>query len=345
MIKNPRAVKGDEDGARLLNVAISRARHRVMLIANFGFLRHKAPTGGKLEQLLDYFEEFGESIRANDLLTLGQEDWSDGLSHLGGDDRYGFSDQDASVFTEGTFYPGFTEDLRQAQHSILIFSPFLTERGTSRWIELLRHAINRGVLVRLVTRPPGDQGGVLEDGLPQTVSSIREIGIAVDHRARMHEKIALIDDEILWHGSLNILSHRDTSESMLRIRSPSACAQVGRFVTTPTGKKEKSNICEGENPRCPNCQEFVIWKNGRFGVYFECDRCGTKIDSRTGKAKPGRLIVNTRRRPNIPTQVDQSKPCPRPGCGGQLVKKIGPRGPFLGCTNYRRNGCRQSENI
>ncbi len=31
-------------------------------------------------------------------------------------------------------------------------------------------------------------------------------------------------------------------------------------------------------------------------------------------------------------------PCPR--CGGQLVVKHGPKGEFLGCTNYRSSGCK-----
>lgn len=30
--------------------------------------------------------------------------------------------------------------------------------------------------------------------------------------------------------------------------------------------------------------------------------------------------------------------CPR--CGGQLVTKNGPKGPFIGCTNYRSQGCK-----
>ena len=186
----------------------------------------------------------------------------------------------------------------------------------------------------------------MEDGLPETVRAIRKLGIPVDHRARIHEKIAIIDGEILWHGSLNILSHRDTSESMLRIRSPSACARLAGYVTTPSARKQQTNICEAENPRCPKCREFTIWKNGRYGVYFECDACGTKIDSRrpqATKAEPRRRVA--RRGTERNSANYDSKPCPRPGCGGRLVKKTGPRGQFLGCTNYRSKNCRASENI
>ena len=35
----------------------------------------------------------------------------------------------------------------------------------------------------------------------------------------MHEKIAVIDSRIVWVGSLNILSHKNASEIMMRIDS------------------------------------------------------------------------------------------------------------------------------
>jgi hypothetical protein len=76
------------------------------------------------------------------------------------------------------------------------------------------------VRVRILTRPPEEPGGGTTDEVGEVVCALRDLGVAVDLRARMHEKIAVLDDRILWHGSLNLLSHRDTRESMLRIESP-----------------------------------------------------------------------------------------------------------------------------
>ena len=339
-----RAVRIDEDGSRLLNVAISRARHRVVLVGNFRYLRDNAPAGGKLEQLLDYFEQFGELIGSHDLLRPGEVDWSNGFSALEIDQDLTLTDENFSVSTEGTFYSRFAQDIRKAQHAILIFSPFLTGRGAGNWTDLLRNAIDRGLLVRIVTCPPGDHGGILEEGLVANINAIRELGITVDYRARMHEKIAIIDDEILWHGSLSILSHRDTAESMLRIESSSACAQVAKFVATPTPRKEKASLYEPENPACPDCSSFMVWKNGQFGIYFECKSCRRKIDTRTGRVR-SQNKVSTKGSSKSLIQSNGSKPCPRSGCDGQLVQRIGSRGPFLGCSNYRSNGCRHTENI
>lgn len=52
------------------------------------------------------------------------------------------------------------------------------------------------------------------------------LGLHVTMRDRIHEKLAIIDEAILWEGSLNILSHANTSERMNRWQSRSKVHEV-----------------------------------------------------------------------------------------------------------------------
>jgi hypothetical protein len=327
----------EETGARLLNVAVSRAREHVILVANFEYLRAKAPPSGYVNRLLDRFEEQGELLDVGALLRLGQDDWITGLQAIGVGEFH-LPKEAEGWFTEGTFYPAFAQDLRDVRKSIVIFSPFITQRGASRWVDFLRPALEREVAVRLVTRPPGDQGGVLEQGLTETIEQLRRLGVVVDLRKRMHEKIAIVDEEILWHGSLNILSHRDTSESMLRISSRSACEQLAHFVTTPVGRKDtRPEWGAGENPSCLVCGRATVWNDGRFGIYFKCEdeQCPGIINAKDrGRSHPQAT-------PKKAPGWSASRACPSPGCGGRLMQRTGRRGGFLGCTHYPR--CRYTE--
>jgi phosphatidylserine/phosphatidylglycerophosphate/cardiolipin synthase-like enzyme len=179
----------------------------------------------------------------------------------------------AGAFTEGTFYPAFARDLARARESILILSPFATGPGTARWADSLRAAVARGVRVRIVTRPAEEFGGGGTEEVAELVRGLRRIGVAVDLRARMHEKVAILDGRILWHGSLNILSHRDTSESMLWLESPAACHQLGRFLSPPAGRREEEEALGFDppgNPECPTCGGPTVWNDGRQGIWFEC---------------------------------------------------------------------------
>lgn len=290
----------------------------------------------------------GEALDLGALLPLAERDWIDGL-HRVLPATFDFPEGAAGAFTEGTFYPAFLKDLARARQSIVIFSPFATGGGTARWIDSLRAALCRGVRVRVLTRPPKEFGGGQTDEVTDLVRALRDLNVTVDLRARMHEKIAILDGRILWHGSLNILSHRDTHESMLRIESPTVCQQLGRFLGTSTGRPEEDaapSLDTPENPPCPECGGPTVWNDGRYGIYFECEDadCEGKVDARRGRSQTrNRGGRQSRRRRSQRASTDTGRMCPEPGCGGRLAEREGRFGRFLGCTNYPR--CRYTDNL
>ncbi|GAB4222352.1 MAG: AAA domain-containing protein [Acidobacteriota bacterium] len=337
------ATRIDEDGARLLNVALSRARHHVVLVANFGYLRSNAPREGYVRQLLRHFEARGEALDLAKLLPLGERDWIDGLRRVF-PASFDLPEGAAGAFTERTFYPAFSRDIERARESIVILSPFATEAGTARWADALRAAVARGVRVRVVTRPLQELGGGETAEMAKLIRGLRELGVSVDLRARMHEKLAILDRRVLWHGSLNILSHRDTSESMLRLESPAACRQLGRFLSPPAGRRDEDApaFSAAGNPECPKCGGPTVWNDGRYGIWFKCEDpdCDGRFDPRRRGTLSGTSRRTGRRRRGGVTDAGGT-PCPEPGCGGTLRERRGRYGPFLGCSRYPQ--CRYTQ--
>jgi adenylate kinase family enzyme len=280
-----KATSIDEDGARLLNVATSRARKHVILLGNFHYLMMKAPKGAYVRRLVDHFMAHGTPLDVAALLPLSETDWIDALKCVL-PSHFQLPENASGLFDENNFYPAFLSDLVRARESVVIFTPFMTQAGTTRWIDVLCAAIARGVRVRVLTRPPDTSGDRATAEVRELIQRLRALGIVVDLRARMHEKIAIIDGCILWHGSLNIFSHRDTHESMLRIVSRAACSQLARLVSTPGGRfGDRVSLDAPENPECPRCGGPTVWNDGRYGIYFECEQpsCGGKLDARGGR--------------------------------------------------------------
>lgn len=332
-----KGVDRKDEGSRLLNVAISRAKHHIILLANFEYLRSHAPRDGKVVQLLQLFEQGGSRIDLDTILPLGNDDWVDGL-HKVIPPNIQFAEDQWGAFNEAGFYAAFARDLEIARESIVILSPYLTSRGTARWVNHIRAALERGVRVRIVTKPGEEFGGASEAEVNETIMSLRALGIAVDLRGKMHEKVAIIDQRVVWHGSLNILSHSYTSESMLRLVGEASCRKLTDLITPPHCRRDKQkNPTESENPVCVACGTETVLYDGRFGLYFECPQCGEKIN-------PGRELV--RKEMGRPRQGEQGagesglvgngRACIRPGCNGRMIPKNGKHGPFLGCSDYPR---------
>lgn len=81
----------------------------------------------------------------------------------------------------------------------------------------------------------------------------------------MHEKIAIIDQKIVWYGSLNIFANATSTESMLRIVSANFYQNLLNSLPDLA-----------RNPSCPKCQGVVTRRyRGKSGkTYFQCLRCG-----------------------------------------------------------------------
>lgn len=51
-------------------------------------------------------------------------------------------------------------------------------------------------------------------------------GITVKTRDRIHQKFAIIDQRLVWYGSINLLSYGASEESMMRIESLDIAAEL-----------------------------------------------------------------------------------------------------------------------
>ncbi len=341
----------DEDGARLLNVAISRAKRHIILVGNFDYLKKRVPEKAFTNRLIRRFLKNGEPLDLQSASSLDGREWADEM-HRVQPPFIDLPENTTGVFNEGTFYPAFMQDIKEAQASIVILSPFASENGTARWVDALRSAIWRNVRVQLITKPPEEFGGVAPQRVAELVKELRRIGASVDLRAKMHEKIAIIDSRILWHGSLNILSHRDTHESMLRIDSVLASRVIGKLASAPLPDKQQMLPIEpSENPRCPVCNGSTIWHCGKRGVWFECEDRKCEGSITWGKAK--RKYTGQERRSatgtgtaagNSTHQLNQAakRLCPKANCNGTLKERKGRHGLFWGCTNFPQ--CKHTEN-
>ena len=72
----------------------------------------------------------------------------------------------------------------------------------------------------------GSFGRSQPEACEKAIKRIRQVGIVVDQRVRLHQKAVLIDSDIVWHGSLNPLSYAGkTLESMMTCRENGVALQ------------------------------------------------------------------------------------------------------------------------
>lgn len=122
-------------------------------------------------------------------------------------------------FSDQNFLDSFRLDLAGCCQEAILFSPFLAPARAIHYYPVFQMISSRNATIRIFTRPRYEQPESLQTSYEAVESGLKRAGARIYKRVGMHEKIGIIDKHILWHGSLNILSHNDSLESMLRIES------------------------------------------------------------------------------------------------------------------------------
>lgn len=137
---------------------------------------------------------------------------------------------ETALYTEQTFYGAFSKDIKRATSRVVLESPYITTRRAHEFVTLLRKARN-GLKVKVYTRNPFHHNGVLINEALEGIKPLRAAGVHVITCDDMrHRKIAVIDDRILWEGSLNMLSQNGSREIMRRTNSEAWVKQMLGFT-------------------------------------------------------------------------------------------------------------------
>ena len=133
------------------------------------------------------------------------------------------------LFNNETFYRVFTKDIQSAKRRIYIESPYITTRRMDELMPLFDRAKRRGIHVTINTRCPDEHEGVYIEQARDAIATLQALDITVLYTVKLHRKLAVIDD-LLWEGSLNILSQHDSCEIMRRIDSDKLVADMLEFI-------------------------------------------------------------------------------------------------------------------
>lgn len=140
-----------------------------------------------------------------------------------------FRSSTSRLYNQNTFYDAFLHDLRHAKSRVIIESPFITEKRISALLPALRYLRKRNVRVVVNTKPFEEHEVGYRQQTIWAVGAMQDLGIEILFTNGHHRKIAIIDD-ILYEGSLNILSQNDSCELMRRMKSKELVKEMLEFT-------------------------------------------------------------------------------------------------------------------
>lgn len=226
----------NSEAGKLINVAVSRTKGKLIVIANLKYLLNfkwsRLSEDDAVIQVIHTIKKTGLVIDSRKILP----------SYLDAKDlqitKSGLilpHDDELSFWNENDFYPRFLEDIQNAKSRVIIYSPFLGRARLGKLMNTFRSVKDRGVRFFIITKKPESHGQNSETNT-ELIENLKNSGFDVILAGNesgvyenFHEKIAFVDDTSFYHGSLNILSQCESSESMMISRSPALIAQMIKY--------------------------------------------------------------------------------------------------------------------
>jgi phosphatidylserine/phosphatidylglycerophosphate/cardiolipin synthase-like enzyme len=136
----------------------------------------------------------------------------------------------STLLDQDSFYNTFMKDLLQAKREVIIESPFISFKRINYLLPAFCKLIRWKVRIIINTKPLDEQDPDYSRQAEECVGMLQELGVEVLITGGHHRKLAIIDQQIIYEGSLNILSQNDSCEVMRRIYSKQLAVQMINFI-------------------------------------------------------------------------------------------------------------------
>ncbi|MBP5211994.1 MAG: DEAD/DEAH box helicase family protein [Pyramidobacter sp.] len=131
-----------------------------------------------------------------------------------------------AIFDADNYYETFTADLRAAAKSVVISSPSLAADKTRRLAAVMKERLQAGVKVTVVTWHPDVYRYGRDEHRIEQMETLRSAGCEVVLTRENCQRFAVIDEETVWYGSMNLLSMEYNDECVLRVCDKTIAAEL-----------------------------------------------------------------------------------------------------------------------
>ena len=120
----------------------------------------------------------------------------------------------------------YWRDLEEARSSVIVSSPRLNNQKVNRIITALGKRQELGVKVTVVPWHPDSYKYGRDDIRMELMERLRRAGFEIWLVEESCEHYAVIDHEIVWYGSMNLLSKEDVEDNLMRVCSKDIAAEL-----------------------------------------------------------------------------------------------------------------------
>lgn len=150
-----------------------------------------------------------------------------GYAELGYQVKFGASGEPVSMLYDGhASMASFEQDLTDAARSIIIVSPYLQKGRIRKLLPLLQNAQSAGVDVILHTKAADVHEPKYQEQVRESIVMLEQTDIIVRTHNELQQRYAVIDESVVWYGSVDFLAYGRKDTNVLRFVNPDIAGEL-----------------------------------------------------------------------------------------------------------------------
>ena len=234
-----------ETGAKLLNVALTRAKEQLLIVANLDHLRAYLHDHHILKQIIADIEARAAVVSANlflDLATSVNNNLGPQVSQLSELSQTSQVSQTLQGLTRALFLSTLFDDLRGARRTALIVSPRISKSLVKIITTLLANRPTR-LELEIVVPPFSAEVAESLDDYNSSLEMFSKLGCQISERHNLKSGLVIVDDSVAWFGTLRPLACLDSDiGTMTRCTSLVAVQALRKFIIPPATSNTTSQL-------------------------------------------------------------------------------------------------------
>ena len=140
-----------------------------------------------------------------------------------------------AIYDGDDYRETFNKDLFDADKNIIISSPAISGPKVYELIRMLKEKQEEGVQITIVTWTPDSYGFGDASYWMQLHEDMRKAGFYIKTVEEYCDRFAVIDQEVVWYGNINLLAKDKIDDSIMRVMSKEI---AGELMEITFGKKQ-----------------------------------------------------------------------------------------------------------
>jgi hypothetical protein len=140
-----------------------------------------------------------------------------------------------AIYDSGNYADVFEQDLVESEKRIIISSPMIEQDKINRFLYIIKSRQESGCKVTVITTNPETCPYSSDDYIYSMIKQMNEVGVNVIIKDEIDEHFAIIDEDLVWHGGMNLLGKEDVWDNLMRIKSVQVAEELLELSLGKTG--------------------------------------------------------------------------------------------------------------